>query len=174
MKVKHIALAVFGVSLWQSAALADTPAGQVYLGGGWGQSELADANNVDADVGKLYGGIQLSDYLALETEWIHLDDFEFDGFATRDNVESDTINLSAVFSHSLSERFSLLAKGGMHYTEIDVLNEDLENSGFSLGLGAQYDFSSGFGVRAEYQKLYNATNLNDDFELYSLGVRFNF
>ena len=171
MNMKSMVVAVIGVSLMQSVALAES---RIYLGGGFGHSELNEATNVESDVAKLYGGVTLSENLDFETEWIHLDDFDFDGFATGNDVESDTVNLSLVFSHPLSRQFSLMAKGGVHYTEIDIPGEDLENSGFSLGLGARYDFDSGFGIRAEYQKLYNATDLNDDFELYSVGVHFSF
>ena len=167
-----MALAVLGVSLLPSLASAQ-PLSTVYLGGGIGKSELRDVSDVEADVAKLYGGVQLSDNLAFETEWIGMDDFDIDGFAL-DDVETDTVNLSVVFSHSLSERFSLLAKGGVHYTELDFSGGDSENSGASLGLGASYDINPAFGIRAEYQRLYNATDFNEDFELYSVGVRFRF
>lgn len=173
MKYKTLALAILGATVYQAFAFAG-PATGAYVGGGIGESESRDFDEVESEAMKLFGGVRITENLALEAEWIRLDDFEVDG-DNAGSIESDSLNLSAVLLMPLTQEFELLAKGGVHYTDIEFSSSaDSDESGISLGLGGAYHFTPSFGVRAEYQRLYNVTDFNDDFDLYAVGFTYSF
>lgn len=189
----------FIIATLATGLLAVTPAmaaedGGFYVGAGAGSFGI-DYNEVDnGDVFtfsgddtafKLFGGYNFNKYLGAEVEYLDggTIDETYDlgeGFTLGVDIDVTGFNLSIVGVAPIGERFSLFAKVGMVFWDVDFI-EDFDgdvtvynDSGedLSWGLGAGFNFTDQFGARIEYQS-FDVHDL-DTVDLISASVTWSF
>ncbi len=177
-----------------------------YAGAGVGQSRLdSDTINFpgstqshdDRDTGwKVFAGYQWNPNFAIEGGWVDLGKFNTavsraGGTASVD-YKLQGFFLDAVGVIPVSEQFSLFGKVGTIYSDASTdvagtLAPALSAAGFrsdskndfnlTAGLGAQYDFTRTFGLRAEWERYFNVdfgNNSSKDADLLSVSAVFSF
>lgn len=184
----------------QAPASAQKP-GRFYVGAGAGgvhsmdycgpffDTVVVSCDNTSSGY-KVFGGIQILDFLAVEAGYADLGKFTSDlqifGIPVSDATSIRGPLLEAVVSLPLFEGFSLLGKAGGIYWSIDQdfvvagtpVSQTTSGVDMMLGFGAQYYFNRHFGLRAEYEyfpNLGSASQSGDtDLSFYSLSVLFRF
>jgi OOP family OmpA-OmpF porin len=164
-----------------------------YIGGSVGQSDFDDSNTtglitsgaVDGkDTGyKIFGGYQFNQYIGVELAYVDLGQASYSGFSgaapvTGGTVKTSGLNISAVGTLPLSSGFALFGKAGLYVWEAkanDVtggvpFSEKQDGTDLSLGIGASYDFTKNFAIRAEWER-FKAVG---DIDLLSIGVVYKF
>jgi len=190
MNLKRLTLAALGAaSLLGSAAHA-----QPYLGISLGQSSIDESiteglitsGTTDGKDGafKLFGGYRFHRHVALELAYVNLGELSYSGDffgtpVTGGTVKANGFNVSGVGILPLTEEFSLFAKLGLFAWEAKAsdttggapFSASTDGADVSFGIGASYDFTRQFTVRAEWErfKLESA-----DADLVSVGVLFRF
>jgi OOP family OmpA-OmpF porin len=177
-----------------------------YVGAGVGQSRATidgiapyagatAQSNDDHDTGwKIFAGYQWNPNFAIEGGWVDLGSVnktfsDPTGSASYD-LDQQGVFLDAVGILPLNESFSLFAKAGGIYTDsslgvttsgtaVSTVGPDSDKNklNFTAGLGAQYDFTRTFGVRAEWERYFNLgtkNSGNDDADLVSISAVFSF
>lgn len=184
------------VVLVSSGLLAATQASAqgFYLGGSVGQSNADDGNaipdlitsgTVDGkDTGyKIFGGYQFNQNFGLELAWIDLGKASYSGTffglpVTGGTVKTSGINISAVGTLPLGSGFALFGKAGLLAWEskqddvtagVAFSNKE-DGTDLSFGIGASYDFTKNFGIRAEWER-FKAVG---DIDLLSVGLVYKF
>ena len=155
-----------------------------YLGAGVGHADQKDTCDDlfgscdDTDVGwKVFGGYKFNRYFAVEGGSVDFGQSDLDSLFINVNtleivpgtlvVKIDGFFVSGLLEWPLGNSFSLFTKLGMIYWDIefgvtdivenDALVGDEDENGTDLfyGLGAQYNFTNQFGIRAEWEKFNN-------------------
>lgn len=148
---------------------------------GSGVSEKTNATGF-----KMYGGYQFNPYLAVELQYVDFGEYKADQGSYHGTVKTSGLGMSAVGLWPLSDQFSLFGKLGAISKMRDYKEDDraYRNEGKStkvaalLGVGAEYRFTTGLSLRAEYEHA-GKTGLGDDDaklanKLLSVGVRYQF
>ncbi len=140
------------------------------LGGGNSQHDGLEGSVSDYDIGKdlalqAFGGYQFNDTWSVELAYVDLgktfDDDDFDDDSEGAEVaEIDLWSLSVLASVDITSRLSAYAKVGATRWDVERDNDDDDEgpmfnvndngSGWTVGLGADYDLDHGFGVRASW------------------------
>jgi len=192
MKTMHLMAAMvsaLALSTSASAGFFDLTLAP-YVGVGLGKSQAditcpASTSCDDKDTAyKLYGGLEVNEFMSMEFGYVDLGKSTYSGAV---NGKRDTRGMSVqlVGTYALSPKFTLLGKGGFGilHTEVDgtvvtsnsEADTDLE---WSLGLGAQYNFTKNVGMRVEWERYFNvgdATTTGEaDVDLITAGVVFKF
>lgn len=165
-----------------------------YIGGSVGQSNFDDDNaipdlitsgTVDGkDTGfKIFGGYQFNQNFGLELAWVDLGKAGYSGTfggipVSGGTVKTSGLNMSAVGTLPLGSGFALFAKAGLFAWEAEAndVTGGLPFSGtedgtdLSYGVGASYDFTKNFAIRAEWER-FKAVG---DIDLLSIGVVYKF
>lgn len=162
-----------------------------YVGAGVGKSKAdiscpTATSCDDKDTGyKLYGGLEVNEFMSMEFGYVDLGKSTYSG-AVSGKRDTRGMSVQLVGTYALSPRFSLLGKGGFGilHTEVDgtvvapsasEADTDLE---WSLGLGAQYNFTKRVGMRVEWERYFNVgdetTTGEADVDLITAGVVFKF
>lgn len=152
-------------------------------------------NDRDHHLGfKVFGGYQFNKYFALEGGYFDLGKF---GFTANTAVPVGTLNgdmslkglnLDAVLSLPLTEKFSVFGRVGLAYADakdsfsgtgqVTVLdpNPSKRAANYKFGGGLQYDFTESFGMRAEAERyrVNDAIGNKGDIDMVSLGALFRF
>ena len=189
---KWLAAALVGIATILAAPLAS--AQQYYLGGSFGSSDADDGNampdlitsgTVDGgDSGtKLFGGYRFTQNIALELAYVDLGKLSYSGLfgpltVTNGTVKTSGFAVSAVGLLPLNQGFSLFGKAGVFSWEAKARDitggapfAALEDgSDLFIGLGAAFDVTRNFSVRAEWE-LYEAV---DRISLLSVGFAVKF
>ena len=195
---------VAGAALLASSAVMAqaTPSGG-YLGFGIGSGTAKDfcstggdpsivLNSCDdkANGWKIFGGYRVSKNLAFEAGYSVGSDFKASAtvFGVPGSVEASANFLegTVIGMLPLGDRFALLGKIGLNFWSLDVSASALGGSesesdsgiGLTYGVGAQFDFTPKFGMRAEYQ-MYpdvgdDSTTGQTDVSVLSASVYFRF
>ena len=190
--IKLIAAAL--LALGGLVAASQTAAQGFYIGGSVGKSDFDDDNaipdlitsgSVDgSDTGfKIFGGYQFNQHFGVELAWVDLGKAGYSGTfsglpVTGGTVETSGLNLSAVGILPLGSGFALFGKAGFFAWESKAkdVTGGLPFSGkedgtdLSLGIGASYDFTKNFGIRAEWER-FKAVG---DIDLLSVGIVYKF
>ena len=192
MKTMHLMAAMvsaLALSTSASAGFFDltlTP----YVGVGLGKSQAditcpAATSCDDKDTAyKLYGGLEVNEFMSMEFGYVDLGKSTYSG-AVSGKRDTRGMSVQLVGTYSLSPKFTLLGKGGFGilHTEVDgtvvasnsEADTDLE---WSLGLGAQYNFTKNVGMRVEWERYFNvgdaSTTGEADVDLITAGVIFKF
>ncbi len=177
-----------------------------YVGAGVGQSRVNIDNvnvpgvaqsNDEHDTGwKVFAGYQWNPNFAIEGGWVDLGKFNTTLSSVAGTASVDYkvhgVFLDAVGVLPLNESFSLFGKVGTIYTDASTdvggsLAPALSAAGFrsdskdefnlTAGLGAQYDFTREFGVRAEWERYFNVDFGNSDsgdVDLFSVSAVYSF
>ena len=196
-----LAAAITGAGLLASstAALGQAPADNWYAGIGWGNATAKDLCDTGGEPGlvvtscddkasgwKLFGGYRLNKHFAIEAAYSAGSDFEasgtYFGMPVSLSAKANFLEGTAVGMLPLGERFALLGKIGVSYWDLKVstpLGSDSDSGlGLTYGVGAQFDFTPKFGVRAEWQ-MYPSVGDEDttgqtDVDVLSASVYFRF
>ena len=190
--IKLVAAAL--LALGGLVAASQTAAQGFYIGGSVGKSDFDDDNaipdlitsgSVDgSDTGfKIFGGYQFNQHFGVELAWVDLGKAGYSGTfsglpVTGGTVETSGLNLSAVGILPLGSGFALFGKAGFFAWESKAkdVTGGLPFSGkedgtdLSLGIGASYDFTKNFGIRAEWER-FKAVG---DIDLLSVGLVYKF
>lgn len=189
---KWVAVALAGVATTLAAPFAS--AQQFYLGASVGSSDADDANAIPAlitsgtvdgsDSGtKIFGGYQFTQNFAVELAYVDLGKLGYSGMfgplaVTNGSVKTSGFAVSAVGMLPLNQSFSLFGKAGIYSWEAKARDitggapfaATEDGSDLFVGLGAAYDVTRNFSVRAEWE-LYEAV---DRISLLSIGVAVKF
>ena len=94
--------------------------------------------------------------------------------------------MAAVGSYALNPSFTLLARGGLNIlnTEVDGAiagpngNDGDTDVSWSLGLGAQYNFTPAVGLRVEWERFFEVGDSDStgeaDIDMITAGVVYKF
>jgi OOP family OmpA-OmpF porin len=196
MSIKRILISAFLFSLSSLSFSADAPSKRYYVGGGVGQSKGDDvcdgiSNCDDTDIAwKLFGGYRFTQNIAIEGGYV-----DFGEYTGKVNTIIGTVKAKAEVSGftahmvgtlPLHERFSLIARLGTIYADVDVKGSaggfnghaDDQSFAFAGGVGAEVVITDQLFARAEYE-LFKDLGDNDetgesDVYLASVSVGFRF
>jgi len=133
-------------------------------------STLSSFNTDDRDVTwKLFVGKQLNRYFAIEAGYFELENFDFEAWTNRGNLNGETkfrgVNLDLVGRLPITERLTFLARGGVQYTKakthftgsrldaVTVANPPNEGRRHGkYGLGLEYALSENMALRGEVER----------------------
>jgi OOP family OmpA-OmpF porin len=165
--------------------------GDSMLGGGVSSTPSGD----DAkDFGyKLFGGYELNRHLSLEGGYFDLGRFTFSSITVppgrlQGDIKVEGMNLDAVGSLPLTDRFSLFGRIGGQYAKTREAfagtgaaatvtprfrKHDLD---YKFGFGAQYDMTPSLGMRLEAERYHVAQNAGSkgNIDLLSAGLVYRF
>lgn len=166
-----------------------------YLGGSFGQATSdipCTAGTSCDDTGsawKVFGGLEVNEYISMEVGYADMGEVKYTGtkVGTRD-VNGFTMQL--VGTMALNDKFTLIGKGGFGILHSDVkgnaalagasLNREDTDLEWSLGLGAQYNFTESVGMRLEWERYFevggkDVTSTGEaDIDLITAGLVFKF
>ena len=193
--MKAMTIITAAVLAWSGLTVASQASAQgFYIGGAVGKTEHDDGNaipdlitsgSVDgSDSGyKIFGGYQFNQHLGVELAWVDLGKAGYSGtFAglpvTGGKVETSGLNLSAVGTLPLGSGFALFGKAGVFAWEAkanDVtggvpFSAKEDGGDLSLGVGASYDFTKNFAIRAEWERF----KAVDTIDMLSVGLVYKF
>ncbi len=174
-------------------AVSQASAQGFYIGGSAGQSDFDDSNTtglitsgtVDGkDTGfKIFGGYQFNHNFGVELAYVDLGKAGYSGFfgaapVTGGTVKTSGLNISAVGTLPLGSGFALFGKAGLFAWESEAndvtggvpFSGKEDGTDLSLGIGASYDFTKNFAIRAEWER-FKAVG---DIDLLSVGIVYKF
>jgi OOP family OmpA-OmpF porin len=135
---------------------------------------------------KVYGGLEVNEFISMEIGYVELGTVDYTSVvATRD---THGVVMQLVGSYALNPSFTLLARGGMNFLNTEVNgaaavagatgNDGDTDVSWSLGLGAQYNFTKALGVRVEWERYFEVGDADStreaDIDLVTAGVVFKF
>lgn len=167
---KYLPLVSVAVVLFSSVAMAGSPKAP-YVGAGYGINSSVDDNDLSSTCGvggvacrevcdtdravNVYAGYPVSPNLAVEAGFTDMDytaRIEQDGGAVRGDQKSQALTLSAVGRKALTQNVGLFGKVGAAFWESEAFTTagNADDSGVTpvVGVGAEYNFSEHFGMRA--------------------------
>ena len=151
-------------------------------------------SNSDKDNGyKVFGGYQFGRYFAVEGGYFDLGKFGYTATTVPAGTMNGTIklrglNLDLVGILPISDSFSLSARVGTNYAEasdtffgtgavsVPMTSTSKSEANLKLGLGAQWDFTPSWGVRAELERyrINDAIGSRGDIDMASIGLVYRF
>ncbi len=128
---------------------------------------------------KLYGGLEVNEYIQMEFGYADLGEAKISNIAT---AEVNGMTIQAIGNLALNPSFSLIGRGGMNILNLEVnapgYNEGDTDVAWSLGLGAQYNFTKSLGLRVEWERYFKVgdedTTGDVDIDLLSAGLVYKF
>lgn len=187
-----IAFSIAVPSIGQAQSALGGPDSAWYLGATVGQSKskttcaLFFGGNCDSTdtVYRVFGGYQVNKNLALELGYQELGDVSLNSLGLTATVGAKTYDLSALAMLPVTDRISVYGRLGIYYADVDltgntpILNASTSGTDLVYGVGAQYNFSNGLGIRAEWQKYNNVplptAGVGSGYEVMSLGAIWRF
>lgn len=187
-------------ALADDAAVQGATPGTWFFGAGLGYAKLnfdapafagVTSSKDDNDMGwKVFAGYNINRNFAAEIGWMDLGKYTetyvsgADTASAREKISG--FNFDVIGTIPLSNNFGVFAKGGGIYAHregdasgtgifsgINGLSDDDWKLRGLIGAGAQYNFSQGFGVRAEWERVFKADDDNDA-DLFSVSGVFTF
>lgn len=166
-----------------------------YVGGSIGQAEAdiscpaaTSCDNKDT-AWKVYGGLEVNEYLSMEVGYVDFGTSTYSG-ATVGTRESRGATLQLVGTYVLNPSFTLIGKGGFGILHTEVKGPivspytSLADTDFhwSIGLGAQYNFTKSAGLRLEWERYFyvgstggpGATTGQANIDLLTAGLVYKF
>lgn len=167
---KYLPLVSVAVLLFSSVAFAGSPKGP-YVGAGIGLNTSIDDNDLSSTCGvggvacrevcdtdkavNAYAGYQLSPVWGVEAGYTDMDytaRIAQDGSAVTGNQQSKALSLSAVARKPLAQNVGVYGKvgGAFWKSKVNTTAGNADDSGVTptVGVGAEYNFSNHFGLRA--------------------------
>lgn len=191
MRKMHFATAVMASALVLSAPAT---AGffdftlRPYVGLSLGQSTTDSCITGTCDdtdtAGKIYGGLEMNEYISMEVGYVDLGTVEYS--APTGSRATQGMAVQMVGTLALNPSFTLLGRGGMNILNTEVngaiagpsSNVGDADISWSLGLGAQYNFTKAVGLRMEWERYFEVgdadTTRAADIDLLTVGVVFKF
>lgn len=138
---------------------------------------------------KVYGGLEVNEYISMEVGYIDLGEVGYSGAKTGSR-ETHGMTLQLVGTYVVNPSLTLIGRGGMNIlnTEVNgtIAGTPNNNTGdtdvvWSAGLGAQYNFTPSVGLRMEWERYFktgdsafNGGTGEADVDLLSAGLVFKF
>ena len=163
-----------------------------YVGASAGKSEAdipcpAATTCDDKDTAwKVYGGMEVNEYLSMEVGYADLGKTTYSG-ALKGSRETSGMTVQLVGTYALNPNFTLIGKGGFGIlnTEVNgtIARTPNNNTGdtdldWSLGMGAQYNFTKTVGLRVEWERYFNVgdpdSTRESEIDMVTAGVVFKF
>lgn len=134
---------------------------------------------------KIYGGMEMNEYISMEVGYADLGTVDYS--APTGSRETHGMIIQLVGTYALNPSFTLIGRGGMNIlnTEVNgaIAGPPVNNAGdtdvsWSLGLGAQYNFTKSVGLRMEWERYFEVGDPDStgeaDIDLITAGVVFKF
>ena len=153
-KNKLLLAAAVAAAGFAAPAAAQLSSSAIYAGVQYGRMHY---NNVcqgvaacedRSNAGGAFLGLQFSRYMALEGALQDLGHASVAG----GNVKTKAAEADLVVNFPLYRGFGLLGRVGVFHANMKGETHSENTDGVTFGWGAQYDFSSGFALRAEWQR----------------------
>lgn len=181
-----------GANIGQSnASIDDARISNDLLGSGLATTSIDDN---DRDRGfKLFGGYQVNKYFAVEAGYFDLGQFGFvantaPAGSLSGNIKIRGLNLDAVGTLPITEKFSAFGRIGVAYAHTDgnfagtgvvnVLNPSPSerDTNLKVGLGVQYAMTDALSLRAEIERyrINDAVGNKGDVDMASIGLVYRF
>jgi OOP family OmpA-OmpF porin len=181
-----------GANIGQSnASIDDARISNDLLGSGLATTSIDDN---DRDRGfKLFGGYQYNKYFAVEAGYFDLGQFGFvantaPAGSLSGNIKIRGLNLDAVGTLPITEKFSAFGRIGVAYAHTDgsfagtgavnVLNPSpsARDTNLKVGLGVQYAMTDALSLRAEIERyrINDAVGNKGDVDLATIGLVYRF
>jgi OOP family OmpA-OmpF porin len=179
LKALLAAAAVAAALAFASRASAQASWKNMYLGGSGGQSEFQDGcrgvgDCDDEDTAwRIFAGYQFNRYLAAELGYHELGETS----TSAGKNEGKAWELVAVASFPFTDKFSVYAKLGGYWGQLEGPRDDENNTDVTYGVGLRYDFTRNWGVRGEWQRYSNIGGGNlieTDVDVLSVGFLYRF
>lgn len=136
---------------------------------------------------KIYGGMEMNEYISMEVGYADLGTFEYSG-AKSGTREVNGMIMHMLGTYSPSPSFTLIASGGLNILNAEVNGTIAGASGnvgdtdvaWSFGMGAQYNFTKALGLRMEWERYFEVGGTDvggtgeADIDLISAGVVYKF
>ncbi len=183
-----------------------------YLGGNLGQTRATiDDERIDANLrakgftfvsiaddkrslgGKIFGGYQLNNYLAVEGGYFNLGKFGYTATTVptgtlRGNAKMQGLNLDLVGRLPLTDTFSVFGRAGVNYANVrdnfvgtgavvvQDPNPSKREANLKVGLGMEYSLSQALSVRGELERyrVNDAVGNHGDVDMLSVGLVYRF
>jgi OmpA-OmpF porin, OOP family len=146
------------------------------------------------DIGyKVYGGYQFNRYIAVESGYFDLGQFDFAATtlpsgALDGQIKIRGLNFDLVGTLPITEKLSAFVRGGATYSQVrdtfrdagavNIPDKNRENkdTDYKFGGGMEYAITDNLGMRleAERYRVNDAVGNNADVDLYSLGLLYRF
>ncbi|HEX6321484.1 MAG TPA: outer membrane beta-barrel protein [Burkholderiales bacterium] len=145
-----------------------------------GNGTLASCDEKDSGF-KLFGGYRVNRNFAVEGSYFDYGSFRANGqtFGVPFRVSGDATawGFAALGILPVGERFSLFGKAGLLMTDMTITGagvggagtEDESDSGLHIGVGAMFNLTRNFGIRAEWER-----NDEAEIDMLSLGLQVRF
>jgi OOP family OmpA-OmpF porin len=163
----------------------------LYLGGSVGGSKFHDqcdgaAGAISCDdkdtAWKAFVGYQFTKYIGAEVGYVDLGKAEASAPGIVASFKARGVELVGVASYPFNEQFSVFAKAGALFSKTKLntnvgINASDNNTDFTFGLGARYNLTRNFGVRAEWQRYQNVGGGDagsDDIDFYGISLLYSF
>lgn len=162
-----------------------------YIGVNLGQSTTDSCITGTCDdtdtAGKIYGGFEFNEYMAMEVGYVDLGTVDYSAPAGTRETHGMTIQMLGTLS--LNPSFTLLARGGLNILNTEVNGAIAGPSGntgdtdvsWSAGVGAQYNITPAAGLRLEWERFFETgSSINNggtgeaDIDLISVGLVYKF
>jgi OOP family OmpA-OmpF porin len=181
-----------GIGIGQSSAkINDDKITSQLLGSGLGTTSISDD---DRDIGyKLFGGRKFNKHFAVEGGYFNLGKFGFTANTTPPGSLVGTakfqgVNLDAVGILPMTQKFSLLGRLGLTYTEakdtfsgtgavtVTDPNPKKSEGNYKVGFGVQYDLTPALGLRGEWERyrVNDAVGNKGDVDMLLIGLVYTF
>lgn len=192
-----LASLVMGGALVSAPSMGMAQDSRFYLGGSFGQAEAEglcdDIRTLVTGIGtvsscdekdsawKLFGGYQINRNVAIEASYFDYGSITANGqtfgVPFRVNGDATAFGVAALGMLPLSNQLSLFGKLGLLRTEVDVTaagiggaaSESESDTGLHIGVGAMFDVTRTFSIRAEWER-----NDEAEVDMMSIGVQFRF
>jgi OOP family OmpA-OmpF porin len=154
-----------------------------YIGGSYGQTEAQGSCPAGfscdlKDTGwKVFGGYRLNRNFAVEGFYGNWGEITVGVGAASAKVESTTFGVAALGILPLGEQFELFGKLGLGSTDIEATGSGpggsatASDSGSDVlfGVGAAFNFTRNFAIRAEWERLNDS-----EIDILSIGLQYRF
>jgi len=165
---------------------------------GYAQNKVSGINFIpgttqkSSDTGfKIFGGYQFSPIWAVELEAVNFGKFQANSASLNSRVKASALGASVIGSYPFSNEFSVFGKLGAaaKFTDVDergtttgagasTYSQKTTSGNVLAGVGAEYQLSKQFNLRAEYEYFGKTSVGNNGAKLTnslaSVGLRFHF
>lgn len=175
MNKKFLLAVAGGVVFCITTSVSAQPVG--YIGAAFGQSDVNVAGYDTASSVKIFGGVNLTPYFALEGAYSNLGRFDDNWYQGR-YLEVDGIEFTAVGNIPLTSSVSLFGKAGFYSWNVDVTDPGYYYSGsdegtdLTYGAGVKLGLVEPLSLNVEYQRYSSVSG--GDIDTFYLGVAYHF
>lgn len=170
---KKFVVALLGVLAMVAAPAALAQKGKTspwYVGLHVGQSDIDEVNETDTAF-RILGGYQFHPHIAAELAYTDFGSVDVLGTSVKGNA----IELVAVGSWPLADRFSIYGKVGFSRGEFEGGGQKDDSVELTYGIGVRWDFMPNLGARIEWQQYPDVGGSDgSDVDVMSVGVVYKF